>query len=235
MEMSELWLRIFAALIVPLLIAYLVVDEVTAAKNTPSPPRQLIWKQQRPLASSNPAADVNNCDDSDDKKEAEEARPAAAGMMTTTIVSLVGKAWAAILATDSLYVHDMGRGPGASSFVLVLAILYLLRTHLCCCYCNRSLPPINDSGSSGVGGGGGRLFWLMLSTTTTASVFVTLLLIKAEVAYALLNSEPTTETATAHHHRLTSTGIDPPTISEGLDYYNGNDCDDPPPSFPSSN
>ena len=91
------------------------------------------------MASSNPAADVNDCNsdsDSDDEEEEdeegqdeeeeEEEGPAAdAGTTTSTIVvSLLGQVSAGILLTDSLYVHKMGRAPGAYSFVLVSALSY---------------------------------------------------------------------------------------------------------------
>ena len=94
---------------------------------------------------------------------------------TTTILSLAGQATADILVADSFCVHKMGRVPGASSLVLVSALLYRSRRRFCRRCRNIPPPPIDNSCSSGVGGGGRRLFWRMLHTTTTASRFVPLL------------------------------------------------------------
>ena len=66
-----------------------------------------------------------------------------------------------------------------------------------------------------------------ITTTTAASGFVPSFLIKAVVAYVLLNSDPaTTETTAAHRSSglgIAGPGIDLPTISEGFYYYNGTD------------
>ena len=154
---------------------------------------------------------------------------------TTTILSLAGQATADILVADSFCVHKMGRVPGASSLVLVSALLYRSRRRFCRRCRNIPPPPIDNSCSSGVGGGGGQLFWRMMRTTTMASGFIPLFLIRLAVAYALLNSDPMTKTTTDHHHSLTSPGIYLPKILEGFYYYNGTNCDYSSPSFPSSN